>query len=99
MLYSNLRLYGCDMTTLLTMETMLGPAELIQLLGVSRQRVAQMAAREDFPRPRFVLAMGSVWALTDIQDWADRRGRVLKLEDLTLPPQPGGLEAGSDKTP
>ena len=82
------------MPTLTLMETMLGPSELMQLLGVSRQRVTQLAAHRDFPRPRYVLAMGSIWALDDIQAWADRRGRTLKLEDLTLPPQPGDLEAG-----
>lgn len=87
------------MTTLMAMETMVGPAELIQLLGVSRQRVSQLAARDDFPLPRFVLAMGSVWALTDIQAWADERGRVLKLGDLTLPPQPGDPEADASSTP
>ncbi len=78
------------MPTLLDMETMLGPAELVKLLGVSRQRVSQMAARPDFPRPRFALIMGSVWALEDIKVWADQRGRTLDLAALTTDVQAGG---------
>jgi prophage regulatory protein len=82
------------MPTLMDMETMLGPAELVRLLGVSRQRVTQMAARADFPRPRFVLTMGSIWALDDVQAWADKRGRILNLEALTT-----DVQAGDDSTP
>jgi len=81
------------MPTLLHMETMLGPAELIQLLGVSRQRASQISGRADFPAPRFVLTMGSIWALDDVQAWADKRGRTLNLEALTTV-----VQAGDDST-
>lgn len=47
------------------------------MLGVSRQRVGQLAARPDFPEPLDVLAMGKVWAADDIRRWATDRGRTL----------------------
>ncbi len=56
---------------------LLGPAELIQVLGVSRTRFAQLAARDDFPAPIAELAMGKVWDLADIEKWANKRGRAL----------------------
>ena len=72
---------------------MLGPAELAQVLGVSRQRVTQIAKRPDFPRPRFVLIMGSVWALEDVMAWAEQRGRDLNLDALA------GVGAHGQSTP
>ena len=49
------------MPTLCEVETLLGNAELGKLLGLSRQRVSQLVTRDDFPAPRAVLIMGSVW--------------------------------------
>jgi predicted DNA-binding transcriptional regulator AlpA len=63
-------------------ERMLGNAELGRLLGVTRQRVSQIVSGPDFPRPRFTLIMGSVWALDDVQEWANRKGRSLHLDAL-----------------
>jgi predicted DNA-binding transcriptional regulator AlpA len=60
-------------------ETLLGNAELGKLLGVSRQRVSQLVTKDDFPAPRAVLIMGSVWTLDDVVAWADRSGRTLNL--------------------
>lgn len=62
---------------------MLGNAELGRLLGVTRQRVSQIVSGPDFPRPRFTLAMGSVWALEDVTAWADIKGRTLHFDALT----------------
>ena len=56
---------------------MLGAAELCALLGVSRQRVSQLTGKQWFPAPAVRLAMGAVWALTDIQQMADQTGRTL----------------------
>ena len=70
------------MPTLLPVETLLGNAEIGRLLGVGRQRVSQLTSRPDFPAPRAVLAMGSIWALTDVQAWAERAGRSLDLAAL-----------------
>jgi predicted DNA-binding transcriptional regulator AlpA len=39
------------------------------MLGVSRQRVQQLAARSDFPQPVAELAQGKVWVLADIEAW------------------------------
>jgi prophage regulatory protein len=64
-------------------ETLLGNAELGKLLGVSRQRVSQLVTKDDFPAPRAVLIMGSVWTLDDVAVWADRSGRTLNLAALS----------------
>ena len=51
-----------------------GAHEIRELLGVSRQRVYQLAARADFPEPVAILAQGKVWAVDDIEQWiADYR--------------------------
>ena len=71
------------MPTLCEVETLLGNAELGKLLGVSRQRVSQLVTKDDFPAPRAVLIMGSVWTLDDVIAWADRSGRTLNLAALT----------------
>lgn len=76
------------MPTLLPVETLLGNAEIGRLLGVGRQRVSQLTSRPDFPTPRAVLAMGSIWTLSDVQAWADRVGRSLNLAAL----EPGAAE-------
>jgi len=76
--------------TLSDVETLLGNAELGKLLGVSRQRVSQLVTRDDFPAPRAVLIMGSIWALDDVIGWADRTGRKLDLDALTASVQARG---------
>ena len=56
---------------------MLGAAELGALLGVSRQRVTQLTAKEWFPAPVTRLAMGAVWELIDVERLVSGRGRAL----------------------
>lgn len=46
-----------------------GAHEVRDLLGVSRQRVYQLAARPDFPKPVAVLAQGKIWLIGDIEEW------------------------------
>jgi prophage regulatory protein len=46
-----------------------GAHEVRDLLGISRQRVYQLAAKADFPRPIAVLAQGKVWVIDDIEEW------------------------------
>jgi predicted DNA-binding transcriptional regulator AlpA len=48
---------------------LVGAHEIRGLLGVSRQRVYQLAKRSDFPRPIAELAQGKVWVLADIEAW------------------------------
>jgi predicted DNA-binding transcriptional regulator AlpA len=45
--------------------------------GLSRQRVSQLTAREDFPQPLAPLKMGSVWRYEDVAEWARRSGRTV----------------------
>lgn len=52
---------------------LIGPQEIAQLLGVSRQRVSQLTKRRDFPKPVAVLAMGQIWDADEVRVWAARR--------------------------
>lgn len=45
------------------------------MLGVSRQRVQQLIARDDFPTPEVVLDMGKVWKRAEVEKWARGLGR------------------------
>jgi prophage regulatory protein len=54
----------------------LGPHELADLLGVSRQRIYQLTSRPTFP-PGQRLAIGRVWLAHDIRAWAQATGRTL----------------------
>lgn len=54
-------------------QDLMGNAEVAAFLGVSRQRVLQLAARDDFPRPVAVLKMGQVWRAEDVRQWKDER--------------------------
>jgi predicted DNA-binding transcriptional regulator AlpA len=49
---------------------LVGPAEVAAMMGISRQRVDQLASTyEDFPAPEVVLATGRVWARSAIERW------------------------------
>lgn len=54
-------------------DALMGTAEIAALLGVSRQRVLQLAAHPAFPAPVAVLSMGKVWQADDIRAWARER--------------------------
>jgi hypothetical protein len=55
-----------------------GAAEIAELLGgLSRQRVSQLTAAEDFPQPLQRLRMGNVWRYSDVVAWAERTGRAV----------------------
>lgn len=47
----------------------MGAAEIQARLGVSRQWAYELIARRNFPEPYATLAMGSVWAATDVEAW------------------------------
>jgi predicted DNA-binding transcriptional regulator AlpA len=51
----------------------MGAGEIAQRLGLSRQRVQQLAERDDWPEPFDELAMGRVWLITDIEAWIRQR--------------------------
>lgn len=48
---------------------LMGAGEIARLLGVSRQRVQQLAQRPDWPSPVAILDMGKVWISDDIHQW------------------------------
>jgi len=84
---------GIHVAMLATMEPLVGSQELTRLLGVTRARITQLSLKPGFPAPAQVLAMGKIWTLASIQEWADRRGRILDLQALD------GRQAGDDSTP
>ncbi len=54
-----------------------GPHEIAEWLGVSRQRVHQWQRDlEDFPAPAAELAAGRIWYRSDIEAWATATGRL-----------------------
>jgi serine/threonine protein kinase len=46
-----------------------GVTEVADLLGISRQRVAKLRERNDFPDPIAEIAQGPIWDLDQIQAW------------------------------
>ena len=49
---------------------LVGMTEIAQMLGVSRQRVAQIVASyDDFPAPEAELAAGRIWSRTAVETW------------------------------
>ncbi|WP_353050988.1 hypothetical protein [Actinoplanes sp. NBRC 101535] len=53
---------------------LVGAREIEVRLGVSRQRVQQLADRADFPAPFHELTMGRVWWAHEVEAWIrDRR--------------------------
>jgi len=74
------QVYSVHMTaTMLAVKMeLVGPAELTQMLDVSRTRFAQLIARADFPEPVADLVMGKIWDLADVRAWALKTGRELQ---------------------
>ena len=54
---------------------LMGRLEIADLLGVSQQRVNQLARRKDFPEPVARLALGQVWDAAAVREWAEKRER------------------------
>jgi len=56
-----------------------GVSEVAALLGVSRQRVSELRARDGFPEPIADLAAGPVWAVSSLKsfvaNWPRKPGR------------------------
>ena len=50
-----------------------GPGEIAELVGLSRQRVDQLSRQVGFPEPWAELLTGRVWRDTDIEAWAATR--------------------------
>lgn len=56
-------------------EPVLGLTEIAEYLGISRQRVHQLAKTDGFPEPLARLRQGNVWLLEDVEQWASKTGR------------------------
>lgn len=61
---------------LFTVEKLVGAHEIRVMLGVSRQRVNQLVAKDGFPAPVERLAQGAVWLLRDVEKWMRDTGRT-----------------------
>lgn len=48
-------------------------AEVARRLGLSRERVRQLAQRDDFPRPLGRVGNAIVWRWPDVDEWRRRR--------------------------
>ena len=55
------------------MDEVMAAAEIADYLGVTRQRVAVLVERADFPEPIAHLSVGRVWRTSDVREWAARR--------------------------
>jgi predicted DNA-binding transcriptional regulator AlpA len=64
---------------------LVGAHEIRKLIGVSRQRVYQLARRPDFPKPVANLTQGKIWNLDDVTEWisVQRTGRDPVRSDVT----------------
>lgn len=62
-----------------TLPTLVGAAEVAELLHISRQRVHQLSSRPDFPLPLVTLRMGPLWDQGAIEkfdrSWSRSPGR------------------------
>jgi predicted DNA-binding transcriptional regulator AlpA len=54
-----------------------GVSEIKDMLGISRQRVDQLANEKGFPDPITVLKCGRIWMRNEVREWALNKGRVV----------------------
>lgn len=58
---------------ILDMHHLVGATEIAAMLGVTRQRVQQLAQEPDFPKPAVILKAGKVWHTEEIEEWIRAR--------------------------
>ena len=57
---------------------LVGVHEIAKMLGVTRQRVLQLADEDDFPAPDVELHAGRrIWLRVDVEAWAKKNGRTI----------------------
>ena len=61
---------------------LVGATEIAKLLGLTRQRVHQLAALDDFPRPTAILSSSIIWEREAVEEWARRTGRMQADDDV-----------------
>lgn len=54
---------------------LVGLAEIGAMLGVSRQRVDQLARSKGFPDPVATISAGRIWLREEVERWAEQTGR------------------------
>jgi predicted DNA-binding transcriptional regulator AlpA len=57
-------------------DEVMGLTEVAEYLGITRQRVHQLARSETFPKPIAHLRAGLIWRTVDIELWAEETGRL-----------------------
>ncbi len=71
-------------SSLISMQHLMSATEIGELLGVSRQRVDQIAkADPTFPEPVAVLSGVRVWETEAVTEWARGKGRIDGSTDAT----------------
>jgi predicted DNA-binding transcriptional regulator AlpA len=56
---------------------LVGAQEIAELLGITRQRVGQLARTDpSFPKPVAEVAAGRIWERDDVERWARETGRI-----------------------
>ena len=56
---------------------LVGAKEIAELLGITRQRVSQLArGDETFPKPVTEGSYGRIWKRDDVERWARETGRI-----------------------
>lgn len=56
---------------------LMGTIEIAKILGITKQRVNQLALTDDFPKPLAKLSAGRIWDRADVEKWAAETGRTI----------------------
>lgn len=56
-------------------------SEAARRMGVSRERLRQLARRDDFPKPLGVLGRATVWRDSQVEAWAAEHDREYRRPD------------------
>jgi len=64
-----------------------GVQEVVELLGVSRQRVHQLRTTPGFPAPLAELAAGAIWDRDAIAHWSDQVRTKTEGVEVRIPPR------------
>ena len=70
-------MYTTDMT-----DRLVGVAEIVSLLGISRQRVNQLAQEQGFPAPVATLTSGRIWEAGEVVAWARGERSFARFVDI-----------------
>lgn len=62
-------------------EELVGTAEVAELLGLTRQRVQQLARDPGFPAPIAKLSAGWIWRRADVEQWIRDQAPAVDVDD------------------